>query len=448
MSARHEFDKKVKGASRVSRAYVDWRAQWINRARPKQLPPPPDVQWLVWLLLAGRGFGKTRIGAEETANEVLSRAGIRWAVVAPTQNDVRAVCFEGESGLLKVIPKRFIRSYNSQSLEIRLSTGSLISGFSAEKPDRLRGPQFHGAWCDELASWGASTSAAKRAPSNRLQDTWDNLQFTLRLGNQPKIIATTTPRPIDFLRTLVKDPHTFVTRGNTFENKANLAPSALETFRRIYEGTRRGQQELYAEILEAIDGALWRADVIEGHRVQDCDGRTVTLRDGTTVLLTRIVVALDPAVTTEDNSDETGIVVVGLGEDGRIYVLEDISGKYAPGAWAQLALAYYGRYNADAIVAEKNQGGDLVEANLRAEAQGRYFHFIGVHAKRGKYLRAEPISAYYEKGMVSHVGVLPTLEKQMLNFQGFTGDQSPDRLDALVYGVGELMLGTVSHAFW
>lgn len=437
---------RIAEAGEYASALMAWRLRWLEIARPKQLVPQEDFD--NWLLLAGRGFGKTRIGAEEIGFQAAAQPFTRWAVIAPTQNDVRAVCFEGESGLRNVIPRRFVRSYNSQSLELRLVNGSLIAGYSAEKPDRLRGPQFHGGWGDEVASWGASSSAAKKTPSNRLQDTWDNLQFGLRLGKRPRMILTTTPRPIDFLRTMLKDPGTFATRGSTYENRANLAASAIETFDRIYKGTRRGQQELYAEILEAIDGALWRADVIEGNRVQSCDGRTVTLRDGTTVELVRIAVALDPAVTSEDQSDETGIIVAGLGEDGRIYVLEDVSGKYAPGAWAQIALAYYGRYNADAIVAEKNQGGDLVEANLRAEAQGRYFHFIGVHAKRGKYLRAEPISAYYEKGMVSHVGVFPTLEKQMLNFQGFTGDQSPDRLDALVYGVGELMLGTVSHAFW
>lgn len=445
MAARHDIAGTLKGVNKYTSEMAALRTGWLNTARPKQLPPAGN--WSVWALIAGRGFGKTRIGAEELAYRAISRANTRWAVVAPTQSDVRGVCFEGESGLLRVIPKFFVKSYNSQALEIKLINGSIITGYSAEKPDRLRGPQHHGAWCDEVASWGASAGKGK-APNNRLQDTWDNLLFGLRLGEHPQIIVTTTPRPIDFLRNLIKDPGTRVTSGSTFDNAANLAKSALETLKRIYDGTRRGQQELYAEILENAEGALWQAGVIEDYRSQSIDGHTVTKRDGTTVQLTRIVVSVDPAVTSEDQSDETGIIVAGLGADGIIYVLEDVSGKFSPGTWARIVLSYYSRYNADAIVAEKNQGGDLVEANLRAEAGDQYFTFIGVHAKRGKYLRAEPIAAYYEKGKVSHVGVFPQLEKQMLNFQGFTGDSSPDRLDALVYATGELMLGTVSHAFW
>jgi predicted phage terminase large subunit-like protein len=233
------------------------------------------------------------------------------------------------------------------------------------------------------------------------------------------------------------------------DNIANLSSSTIETLEKIYAGTRLGRQELYGDILEDAEGALWNVALIEPFRVEDYDGRFVTLRDGTRVEIERIAVAIDPAVTTNEQSDETGIIVAGLGADGRIYVLDDASGKYSPRQWARAAMSLYERYKADCIVAEVNQGGDLVTEVLRAEAgQGNLARIKTVHAKRGKYLRAEPIAAYYEKGLVSHAGYFGPLEKQMLNFQGFTGENSPDRLDALVYAIGELMLGTVSHAFW
>jgi phage terminase large subunit-like protein len=446
VSARHEIAARLNGANRYTLELVGWRARWLETARPKQIPP--DGDWSTWLLLAGRGFGKTRPGAEEIGFRAASQPATRWAVAAPTQADVRNVCFEGESGLLAVIPPYLRmpgpRGYSSQALRITLRNGSIIQGYSAEKPDRFRGPQHHGAWCDELASWGASASGTPgKAPSNRLQDAWDNLLLGLRLGKHPRIIATSTPRPIDFLRALIKDSGTAVTKGNTFENAANLAPSALATFKKVFEGTRRGQQELYAEILEHAEGALFSPATIELHRI----------RDGEQPQFVRIVVAIDPAVTAEvlegRKSDETGIIVCGLAADGRIYVLDDFSGIYKPRDWARMALSAYERYQADCIVGEINQGGDLIEGNLAAEAGSRAaFAFKGIHAKRGKYLRAEPIAALYEKGIVSHVGHFPALEKQMCNFLGFTGENSPDRLDALVYGVGELALGTATHEFF
>lgn len=418
-----------------------WRLQWLDDARANQLPPVGD--WDYWLILAGRGFGKTRVGAEETGYFAAKNPGVRCAVVAPTQNDVRSVCFEGESGLLAKIPAYFIKKYNSTDLEIELINGSLIIGKSAEKPDRLRGPQWHFAWCDELASWGAGTaegpSRKKKGEAKRLKDTWDNLLFGLRLGKHPRVIITTTPRPLDFLRNLVKDVRCVVSRGSTFDNAKNLAKAAIDTFRRIYEGTRRGMQELHAEILDTNEHALWKPDQLEALRVKEMPA-------GVSFLY--FVLAIDPAVTTEDDSDETGIVGAGLGDDGIIYVVHDLSGHYSPRTWARLALSTYEREAADCIVSETNQGGDLVEANLRAEADGVIFAYRGVHAKRGKYLRAEPVSAYYEKRKVRHVGHFPELEKQMCGFTGSTADGSPDRLDALVYAVGELMSRTVKHAFW
>lgn len=437
MSARHEIAKRLGHANRYTLELAKWRGGWIESARPNQLWPSGE-DWNVWLVLAGRGFGKTRIGAEEAGYLAAATPQQRIAVVGPTQNDVRSVCFEGESGLANKVPAYFISSYNASTLEMKLRNGSILVGKSAEKPDRLRGPQWHGAWCDELASWGASSAKNGRGGSHRLQDTWDNLLFGLRLGKRPRVIVTTTPRPLPFLRELAADPATRATRGTMFDNAANLAPTALAALKKIYEGTRRGRQELYGELLDDAEGVLFKSSLLDAARV-----RAIGMDE-----IIRIVVAIDPAITAEDSSDETGIIVAGITAEGHVYVLEDLSGKYDPREWARISLAAMERYTADAIVAEKNQGGDLVESNLRAVAGDRHFRFIGVHAKKGKYLRAEPISAYYEQGKVHHVGIFPKLESQMVTFAGFTGDTSPDRLDALVYAIGELMLGQSSYAFW
>lgn len=430
---------KVRGASPYAQELVRWRLKWLNSARSKQLAPAGE--WDIWANVCGRGWGKTRVGAEHTAYEAASRAATRWAVVGPTQNDVRSVCFEGESGLLAVIPPALLKKngYNRSLLTIELANGSIIEGKSAEKPDRLRGPQYHGAWCDELASWGAVTAGSTQKEGARLQEAWDNLRFGLRLGEHPRIVVTTTPRPIEFLRALKRDPRCHMTEGSTFENSGNLAATAIRAFREIYEGTRKGRQELYGEILENVEGALWSWALVEKCRVSE-------LPEG--VALVRVVVAVDPAVTTEADSDEWGIIVAGVGDDGLVYVLADLSGKFSPRKAAQEILAAYDRFEADCVVAETNQGGDLVEATLRAENPDRFFRFKSVHAKRGKYLRAEPVAAYYEKDKVRHVGLFPKLEKQMCEFVGSSNGGSPDRLDALVYGVGELMLGTVRHDFW
>ncbi len=432
----------------LGRQLLAWRMRWLTEARPEQLLPPGD--WDNWVILSGRGWGKTRTGGEHIGYFAVSQPKTRWAVVAPTQSDVRRTCFEGESGLLEKIPRPFVVNYSSTDLEIELINGSLISGFSAEKPDRLRGPQFHGAWCDELATWGASN--AKRpggqAEAHRLEETWSNLEFGLRLGKHPRKIITTTPRPIEFLRKLVKDPLTRNTQRPTFDNAKNLAGSAIETFRRIYDGTRRGAQELYGQILDSSEHALWKYDQLAEITIDD-------VPDGVTFLCK--VVAIDPAVTSESESDETGIICAGLGDDGIFYVLHDVSGRYTPREWARIALALYEREECDCIVSETNQGGDLVEQNLRGYAEGSFFRFVGVHAKRGKYLRAEPVAAVYEPrinlegrqlGKVRHVGRFPKLEKQMCEFVGSSADGSPDRLDALVYAIGELMGRTVRHAFW
>jgi len=426
------------GANRYTHELVAWRAEWIETARPEQLPPNGD--WLIWAAICGRGWGKTRVGAMTALNWALMNPKSRVAVIAPTQNDCRSVCFEGESGILNNTPAFFRRKndYSSQSLEFELPNGSLLVGKSAEKPDRLRGPQWHFGWGDEVASWGAVVRDGKQAQGNRLKETWANYRMGLRLGTHPRTILTTTPRPIPFVRDLLKNPRCVISTGTMFDNAANLAEVAVEDLRTVYEGTRIGRQELFGDILSENESALWRYSQFEadGFRVTDPPA------------FARVVVAIDPAVTSVDDSDETGIIVAGIAEDGHVYVLHDASGKYRPLEWAREALALYSRFEADAIVGETNQGGDLIESNLAAEANGRYFRFVGVHAKRGKYLRAEPVAALYEKGRVHHAGNLSVLESQMCEFTGSLSGSSPDRLDAAVYAVTELMLGTAAHAFW
>lgn len=415
-----EIASILETSGRVEGNLIRWRLEWLERARKNQVPPPGD--WDDWLILAGRGFGKTRVGAEETGFFAASNDCVRCVAIAPTQNDCRTVMFEGESGLLRVIPEFFLQKYRADVLELELINGSIIYGKSAEKPDRLRGPQYHFGWCDEIASW------------QRLQDTWDNYKFGLRLGTAPKTILTTTPRPIPFIKAKLKDPRTIVSRGSTFENAANLAPSALKVFEAVYAGTRKGQQELYAEVLDTNENALWKPLQLEMCDVDDHPP------------LVRIVIAVDPAVTTQEDSDETGIIVAGLGEDGLAYVLADMSGHHSPLEWGRIVVSLFHRYKADLVLAEANQGGDLVVSNI--DVVDSTVPVEKIHAKRGKYLRAEPIAAYYEKGKVRHVGRFPKLENQMLNYAGSTVEKSPDRLDALVYAIGELMKGSIGHAVW
>ena len=335
------------------------------------------------------------------------------AVVTPTFGDIRRVAFGGVSGILKNLPRECLMSgrgqgYNATASEIRLFNGSKIMGFSATEPDRLRGPQFHRAWCDELAAW-------------QYPDTFDQLQFGLRLGDKPQCVITTTPKPTPLIRSLVQRTNICVTRGSTFENAANLAPSALAMLEEKYANTRLGRQELYAEIIDDLEGALWSHSMIEDHRVSKV-----------------------PAVTSGENSDETGIIISGRGVDNRYYVLEDISGRMSPDAWAQKAINAYHEHGADKIVAEVNNGGDLVERLIRTVEAG--VPYKAIRSSRGKILRAEPISALYEQGKVSHLGVFSELEQQMCSYTPETA-KSPDRLDALVFGITELSASS-GQAMW
>jgi phage terminase large subunit-like protein len=388
---------------------------WSYRARDEQLPPPGD--WRVWLLLAGRGFGKTRTGAELVRARVAAGLAHRIALVAPTAADARDVMVEGESGLLAIASPADRPVYQPSKRRLTWPTGAIATLFSADEPERLRGPQHDFAWCDELAAW-------------RYPQAWDMLMFGLRLGDDPRAVVTTTPRPTKLIRGLLADPTVAVTRGRTSENRANLAPAFLDQIVRRYQGTRLGRQELDAEILEDVAGALWQRGIIEAARVNAAPA------------MSRVVVAIDPAVSSNDEADETGIVVAGRDMAGHGYVLADASGRYAPPEWARAAIAAYGAHQADRVVAEINNGGEMVEATLRMIDPA--VPFSAVRAARGKVARAEPVAALYEQGRVHHVGAFARLEDQMC---GFSNDfdrnvagYSPDRVDALVWAFTELLV--------
>lgn len=390
------------------------RWKWVQeQARPEQIAPK-NSDWSIWLYLAGRGAGKTRTAAEWLAWEAISKPDTRWAIVAPTYADARDTCAEGESGVLNVLRRyKALADWNRSLGEILLTNGSRIKLFSADKPDRFRGPQHHGAWCDELAAY-------------RYTDAWDQLQFGLRLGDHPQIVVTTTPRPVKLIRQLVDrtDGTVAITRGSTFDNAKNLAPSALADLRLRYEGTRLGRQELYGEIVDDVDGALWTRAMIDDSRVQDEPP------------LMRIVVAIDPAVTSGEDSDETGIVVAGISPDGHYYVLEDLTVRTSPEKWARTAVEAYHRWKADRIVGESNNGGDMIELLLRQVDSS--IPYRKVTATRGKLVRAEPVAALYEQGRAHHVGMFAQLEDQLCNWSPDSGI-SPDRMDAMVWALHELM---------
>ncbi len=396
----------------------DWQA-W---ARPSQLPPPGD--WKTWIILAGRGAGKTRSGAEWVRGKAKAGCG-RIALIAPTAGDARDTMVEGESGLLAVCwdkdkdhrgQEMGRPLYEPSKRRVTWDNGAQAVLFSAEEPERLRGPQHDAAWMDELAAW------------TRMQETWDMAAFGLRLGKHPQAMVTTTPKPSQLLRRLLQDESTVTTRGSTFDNAANLAPSFLDAVRERYEGTRLGRQELYAEVLDDVPGALWTREMI---------------RHGDMPEMKRIVVGVDPSGASGDpdeGSDDIGIVVAGKGVDGRFYVIEDATCVLGPAGWARRSVARYREHAADRIVAERNFGGAMVESNIRTVDP--LVPVKLVTASRGKAVRAEPIAALYEQGRVTHAKGLEALEDQMMHMtlSGYVGEGSPDRLDAMVWALSELAL--------
>jgi len=401
-----------------------WRA-W---ARPEQLAPTGE--WDYWLICAGRGFGKTRSGAEWVLEKVEREGKKRIALVARTAADIRDVMVEGESGILACAHPARRPEWNPSKRRLTWRNGAIATTFSAEEPDSLRGPQYEAAWCDELAAWRYG------------QETWDQLQMVLRLGTHPQACITTTPRPTPLVKSLLADPYTpgrgggtVVTRGSTYDNKANLAPSFVRKILRKYEGTRIGRQELYAEVLDDNPGALWKRAWIDSGRVSKAPQ------------LVRVVVAVDPAVSANANSAETGIVIAGLGRDGHGYVIGDASLSASPAAWGAAAVTAYNVHEASFVVGEVNNGGDLVESNIRTAGRDAKpptaVPYKAVRASRGKATRAEPIAALYEQGRVHHVGSFAQLEDQLCDWDPTSGADSPDRLDALVWALSELMLGEV-----
>jgi predicted phage terminase large subunit-like protein len=389
------------------------------KARREQLPSDDD-SWNTWLILAGRGFGKTKSAAEWIAWQAIRNPNTRWAIVSPTFSDVRDTCAEGPSGIVNVLNEyKVIKNYNRSIGEITLINNSRIKLFSGSEPDRLRGPNFHGGWFDELAAF-------------HNPDSWTQYQFALRLGKHPQTIVTTTPRPTKLIKELSTMEGVKVVRGSTFDNANNLAPSALAELRKRYDGTRIGRQELYGEILEDVEGALWTNTLIDDARVDQAPE------------MRRIVVAIDPSGGSTASNDEQGIVVAGEGVDGEFYVLADRSVRLSPAGWAQVAINAYREFEADRIVAEKNFGGEMVESTIRQIDYNVPVRMVT--ASKGKKQRAEPIAALYEQGRVHHVKTFPQLEEQMTTWTQLYGG-SPDRMDALVWALTELTSGMSASAW-
>ena len=389
-------------------------SSWRFWARPKQIAPEGD--WTNWLILAGRGFGKTRAIAEWVIEKARAMPKSRGALVGRIASDVRDILVEGESGILACAPPDFMPTWMPSKRRLIFPNGARVTTFSADQPDVLRGPQHHWAACDELAAW------------RKAQDAWDNLMLGLRLGEHPQVAIATTPRPIPLVRELVKDPATHLTTGTTYENRGNLAPSFYSKIIAKYEGSRLGRQELLAQVLDDTPGALWTNAIIEKTRVSEAPE------------MTRIIVAIDPAVTSSEESSETGIIVTGIDKRGHGYVLDDATLRGTPSEWATAAIAAYEHWEADGIVAEVNNGGDMVQYTIEmtARSMGKRVPVKQVRASRGKQTRAEPVSTLYEQGMVHHVNNFPQLEDQMTTWT--PEEKSPDRMDAMVWALTELMV--------
>ncbi|MFC3697405.1 MAG: DNA-packaging protein [Pseudomonadota bacterium] len=411
---------KEAGRERMSR-------EWDWLARPGQKAPGGD--WRIWLMMAGRGFGKTRAGAEWVRGIAEAQPGARIALVGATLGEARRVMVEGASGLLAIAPWWCRPVFAPALRKLTWPNGAVATLFGAAEPESLRGPQFSHGWADEIAKWPLALGA------------WDNLMMAMRLGKSPRVMATTTPRPVALVRRLVADGDVIVTRGRTADNRANLAEGFVEAMERSYGGTRLGRQELDGELIEEVEGALWSRDLIERCRVAHVPGA------GDGAALHRVVVAVDPPASA--HGDACGIVVAGVGGDGRAYVIADASVEgCSPEQWARAVAAAALVHGADKVVAEANNGGAMVESVLRAA--DAMLPVKLVHASRGKVARAEPVAALYEAGRVAHRGAFARLEDEMCGLLaggGYVGPgRSPDRADALVWALTELMLGRRGEA--
>ena len=399
----------------VGESDLPW--EW-NHARKDQ-HPPQDNEWLTWLLMSGRGSGKTRTGSEYTHR--MAKVTGRMAIVGATGPDARDIMIEGESGLMTIAPPGMRPNFEPSKRRLTWPNGCVATIFTAEEPDRLRGPEHGYAWIDEPAHFAL------------IQEVWDNVMFGLRIGKRPRVVCTSTPKPRPWVKELVKDPTTRVAKASTYDNLDNLAPAFAQRILSKYQGTRLGRQELYGEILEDVEGALWTWEMIEPDRVPIAPP------------MQRIVVAVDPAGGSKRTNDETGIVVVGV-LDGHLYVLADRSGRFSPYGWAMAVDAAYEEFQADAVVAETNYGGDMVTSNLKSAGVTK--RVIGVNSRRGKAIRAEPIVGIYEQHKAHHVGTFAELEEELTTWQPYEDRESPNRLDALVHGatnlVGKNQIATVA----
>lgn len=382
--------------------------------RPEQTPPLGN--WRVWMFMGGRGVGKTRTGAEWTIES--ARRFPLTNIMGATADDARDIMIEGESGILACAPANFRPRYLTQKRRLEWPNGAKTLVFTADAPERLRGKQHQRLWCDEVAAW-------------RYPESYTQAMLGLRLPSDPRVLLTTTPKPVKLVRDILVEekagsPRVVVTRGSTYANRENLDPAFFSDIITAYEGTRLGRQELLGEYLDDVPGALWTRAMFDQRRPAPD--------------LARVVVAVDPAVTNGEDSDETGIVVCGLGTDRRGYVLADRSCRLSPDGWARRAWAAFDEFKADRLVYESNQGGDLVAHTLRTIRNNGNVH--GVHASRGKRTRAEPVAALYEQGRVTHCTPLDELEDQLCGWTPESGD-SPDRMDALVWGLTALMVQQV-----
>jgi phage terminase large subunit-like protein len=401
--------------SRESWLQAEKTVKWIAEWEKKHPNETFTDSWRTWLFLAGRGSGKTRAGAEWVRTQIEEFGVGRMALVAPTASDVRDTMVEGESGILAHSPPWNMPQYISSKRKLEWPNGATAHMYSAEEGDRLRGPQHEKAWCDELTSWGDP-------------ETWDMLLFGLRIGNLPQVLVTTTSKiGHKLLKGIIKDPYTYMTNGHTFDNADNLHSQFIEHIKKKYEGTRLGRQELEGKYIEEGIGVLWNEDSFQYLPTRPDDA------------LNRVIVAVDPSISDTAEGAETGIVVVGRDEENNGYVLADHSGHYSPNGWAAKAIDLYKMYKANAIVAETNNGGDMVISTIKNVDPG--VKTKKVVATRGKRIRAEPISMLYEQNRVWHVGHYPQLEEQMVDFNPEdTKMASPDRVDALVWGLTELII--------
>lgn len=413
----------LEGASTES--IRDLEQSWEFWARPTQIAPGPgcecgcDGKWLNWVIIAGRGWGKTRTGAEWVQQNVNDGTYGRYHLVGATASDIRDIMIEGPSGILATAKPENTARYSPTKRKVTWDNGAVALCFSADEPERLRGEQCEAAWADELAAW-------------RYPDAWKQLALGLRLGPFPRTIITTTPRATPLIKKLIGDPRNHVTRGTTYDNIANLAEAFINEITRDMDGTRFGRQEIYAEILDDSEMAFWNRELLENCRV----GKEIK------PTLKKVVIGVDVAVSFGEESAETGIVVCGLAMDGTAYVLQDASGKLRPDGWAKKVSALYHEWSKESpevrVVAEKNMGYDLISHTIQVEDSTVPVKLV--HASKNKLTRAEPVATAYERGKVKHIGFFDVLEEQMCTYEA--GDvKSPDRMDALVWALTELVVG-------